>query len=120
MKSVLLGISVLVNLVLAVMLLFTVLDGCAEISDGKLGVLTQDIRAGVFGTENVVLTLPRGLVVRDASATGAGRFEPHRFKIVVTTEDPGVVDYTPVSPASGSHGEFYSADIPAQDGSDEH
>src|SRR5687768_4930729 len=97
MKSTLLVISILINLVLGAMLLFKGLDGCAEISDGKLGVLAKDIRVGVFGTDKAVLTLPRGLVVRDASATGMDRFEPHRFKIIVTSEDQGLVNYAPAA-----------------------
>jgi hypothetical protein len=116
MKSTLLGISILINLALGAMLLFQGLDGCAEISDGRLGVLTKDIRVGVFGTDKAVLALPRGLVVRDASASGMDRFEPHRFKITVTSEDQDLVDYSAATKAANPHGEFYSADIGAQSG----
>lgn len=87
------------------------LNGCAEISDGKLGVLSKDIRVGIFDSDSAVLKLPKGLVVRDASARGAGYFEPHRFKIVVTSEDKSLVDYSVDTQARNPHGEFYSADI---------
>ena len=116
MKSSLLVISILINLVLGALLLFKALDGCAEISDGKLGVLAKDTRVGIFGTDKAVLTLPRGLVVRDASATGADRFEPHRFKIVVTSEDRTLVDYAHATETINPHGEFYSADLGSQSG----
>ena len=42
--------------------------GCAEIEDGRTGVLGR-----------VLFTLPKGLVVREASATAADWFEPQLF-----------------------------------------
>jgi hypothetical protein len=66
---------------------------------------------GVFGSEKVLFTLPKGLVVRDASATGADWFEPHRFRIVVTS-DAALVDYSQkVTPLSGQRTEHYSEKI---------
>ena len=114
MKSSLLGISILINLTLCAMLFFKGLDGCAEISGGKLGVLAKDLPVGIFGTDRVVLTLPRGLVVRDASATGMDRFEPRRFKIIVTSEDKELVDYAAPTAAANPHGDLYSADLVTQ------
>lgn len=111
MKSLLLGLSLLINMVLGVMLLYTVIDGCAEVADGRVGVLTRDLRVGIFGTDRAVMTLPRGLVVRDASATGADRFEPHRFRVVVTSEDAGLVDFAAPTEAANPHDEFYSAHV---------
>ncbi len=120
MKSILLATSVLLNLVLGVLLFFRALDGCQEISDGKLGVLTKDVRVGVFGTDKTRFTLPRGLVVRDASATGMDRFEPHRFKIVVTSEAVDLVDYVAPKTHEYPDGEFYSADVSSHTESSAH
>lgn len=66
----------------------------------------------MFGTNGVIFTLPKGLAVRDASATGMGRFEPHRFKIIVTSENPGLVDYAePIIQERSGDAELYSADV---------
>lgn len=102
------------NSFLVTLVFFDALDGCAEVAEGKLGVLTRDAKAGVFGTNSAIFTLPKGMVVRDASATGLGRFEPHRFKIIVTSEDPVLVDYAgPVIQERSGDAELYSADVTA-------
>lgn len=112
LKSLILATSLLANSFLVALLFVDTLDGCAETSDGQLGVLTRDVEAGVFGTHGVVFTLPKGLVVRDASATGIDRFEPHRFKLIITSEDPEMVSYAGTDILeSGRHGELYSADV---------
>lgn len=116
MKSILFATSLLLNLALGALLFWKTLDGCQEIADGKVGILTKEVRVGVFGTDKTLLTLPRGLVVRDASATGMDRFEPHRFKIVVTSEVDGLVDFVAPTEQANPHGEFYSADVSSQDG----
>jgi hypothetical protein len=120
MKSILFATSLLFNLVLGAMLFWKAMDGCQEITDGKLGILTREVRVGVFGADKTLLTLPRGLVVRDASATGMDRLEPHRFKIVVTSEAVGLVDYVEPTAQANPHGEFYSADLSSQTGTSVH
>ena len=106
-----LGLSLLLNLLLAGALLERNLNGCAEVADGKLGVLRQELKVGPFGSDRTLFTLPKGLRVRDASATGAGWFEPHRFRLVVTSEDRGLVDYTtPPAQGTAQASELYSAD----------
>lgn len=106
-----LGLSLLVNLLLAGALIELGLNGCAEVANGKLGVLRQELKVGPFGSDRTLFTLPKGLQVRDASASGAGWFEPHRFRLVITSENPGLVDYTtPPAQDAPQASELYSAD----------
>lgn len=115
--KIILALSVLLNAVLAAVLLFTGLEGCAEIPNGRLGSLSRDLEIGYFEGDKAVFKLPKGLVVRDASATGADRFEPHRFRLIITSEDETLVDYSAkIEAQSGQHGEYYSADVRARQG----
>ena len=106
-----LALSVLLNLVLVAMLGYVLLNGCAE-TDGRLGVLTRDVVVGRFQGTETLFVLPRGLVVRDASATGADWFEPHRFRLVVTSDKPDLVQFGAVpEPERDGVSEYYSADV---------
>ena len=88
------------------------LMGCAEIANGRIGVLSQDIEVGYFGGNTTVFTLPKGLVVREASATGVDWFEPNRFRLVVTSERESLVDYSvKEEQQTRQDSEQYSADI---------
>jgi len=112
MKSAALIISMILNFGLAFMLFAKAMDGCAEEPDGRVGVLTQDVEVGVFDTNETIFTLPKGLVVREASASGAGWFEPYRFRIVVTANNERFVDYEPSEEdLAVQNGEYYSAEI---------
>ncbi|PPD35558.1 MAG: hypothetical protein CTY19_00455 [Methylomonas sp.] len=73
MKTFALIFSITLNFILGGLLLYVVLQGCAEIANGKVDILSDEIKIGVFGSNKVLFTLPKGLVVRDASATGALR-----------------------------------------------
>ncbi len=87
------------------------LNGCAEIPNGRIGVLNQDVEAGYFDSDKAVFTLPKGLVVREASASGAGWFEPFRFRIVITSEGDDLVDYSKINEEpKDQNSEYYSAD----------
>lgn len=104
--------SLLLNIALGLGLVYQALEGCAEVADGRVGVLQEELPVGIFDSGKALFTLPKGLVVREASATGAGWFEPHRFRIVVTSDRADLVDY----PAQDGEpvnqdGEYYSADI---------
>lgn len=112
MKTFALACSIVLNVFLSGLLLYVVLQGCAEVANGKVGVLSQDIKVGVFGSDKVLFTLPKGLVVRDASATGADWFEPNRFRIVVTSDNAAFVDYRQqIVPLSNQRTEHYSAKL---------
>lgn len=66
----------------------------------------------MFGSDKVLFTLPKGLIVRDASATGADWFEPYRFRIVVTSDNAALVDYSQkIAPLSDQRTEHYSVDV---------
>lgn len=112
MKTTALVVSVLINIGLAFLLFNQLMDGCAEMSDGRVGVLTQDVKVGVFDSNETLFTLPEGLVVREASASGAGWFEPYRFRIVVTSNNERFVNYEPSAvDLLEQDGEFYSAEV---------
>lgn len=115
MKSAALIISAILNIVLAYFLFIQLMDGHAEMADGRIGVLSQDVEVGVFDTDEVLFTLPKGLVVREASASGAGWFEPYRFRLVVTANNERFVDYkSSAEKIEGQDGEFYSAEVSAR------
>jgi hypothetical protein len=103
---VVLGLSIALNALLAGGWLLRELEGCAEIPDGRLGVLARDVEVGRFNEAERLFVLPKGLVVREASATGMDWFEPYRFRLVITSEDAGLVAY-PAEEAR--NGEYYSA-----------
>lgn len=59
-----------------------------------------------------MFTLPKGLLVRDASASGMDWFEPHRFRIVITSDDPGLLESVGTSATDRElNSEYYSADV---------
>ncbi|MCG8550318.1 MAG: hypothetical protein MI799_07945 [Desulfobacterales bacterium] len=109
------ALSILLNLCLVVILFYQALNGCAKIADGRIGRLAEDTQIGFFGDSETLFTLPKGLVVRDASATGAGWFEPYRFQIVITSDNEALVDYSiNERPPVKQDGEYYSADVTAR------
>ena len=68
----------------------------------------------------LIFRLPKGLLVREADAHGADWFEPHRFRLIVTSDDPALVSYLPAdaskspNPGDRSAEEFYSGDVAAR------
>ncbi|MFV5696903.1 hypothetical protein ACM55H_00915 [Flavobacterium sp. ZT3R17] len=78
----------------------------------KLGVLTQDVKAGFFIGDSVFINIPKGTTVRDISQQGLsaiGQFENNRFEIVVTSERD-IVNYNLPKDSIATFGNFYSAD----------
>lgn len=89
----LLALSVLLNVALAAVLLYFVLQGCAEVADGQLGVLTRDLQVGeFFGLRGPIHTSER--IGGQGPATGADWFEPNRFGLVITSDDEGLVNFS--------------------------
>lgn len=81
-------------------------------SSGRLGILNKDLRLGEFGGHKVIFTLPKGIIVQDETPNGFAAidlFEPHRFSIVVTSENDNLVDYK--SNNLSEHENLYSADV---------
>jgi hypothetical protein len=103
-------LSIALNVALSVVALYLAVTGYAASPHGALGVLTRDVPVGVFGGSTKLFVLPKGLLVRDASASGADWFEPHRFRIVVTSDRTDLVRYPPPE-LKPNDSEFYSADI---------
>ena len=80
----------------------------------KLGRLEKDLKVGHFSSDSVIFELPRGLTVRNISQRGLsaiGQFENERFEIVVTSEEPDLVNYNVSDSELQQFGNFYSADI---------
>jgi hypothetical protein len=82
--------------------------------EDRIGVLTRNVEVGSFSGTETIFRLPRGLTVRDASPRfleAVDQFEPHRFSIVVTTEDESLINYR--SPRESLHQdeEYYSVDL---------
>jgi hypothetical protein len=111
-KTIILGISLLLNLILIFALAYNVLNGYPEARFGKYGRPNKNIELGRFGEEQKIFALPKGLLVKDVSASGVDYFEPNRFKIILTSDQDDLVDYTiDQKTAESKHGEYYSADI---------
>ena len=85
-----LGLSLLLNVVLALALLGAVaadcLEGQLEAKGGPMVVLKEDTPVHCFSKKRTLFTLPKGLVLQDVSAHGASIFEPHRYKLIITTD----------------------------------
>lgn len=82
--------------------------------EDRIGVLARDVEIGSFSGSDAIFRLPRGLTVRDASPrfiASIDQFEPHRFSIVITTENEGVVNYKVPPGVLHQHHEYYSLDI---------
>jgi hypothetical protein len=71
----------------------------------------SDVEVGRFDESSPLFTLPKGLVVRKASASGMGWFEPFRFRLVVTTNDESLVAYSGGELDPHTDAEYYSADV---------
>ncbi len=112
-KSFFLPLSIVLNFVFIAIILLLVLRGTPEVKYGRLGVLKENIEIGRFGeSPQRIFSLPKGLIVRDASASGMDWFEPNRFRVVITSERNNLVDYSvDQEKAKLESGEFYSADI---------
>lgn len=80
----------------------------------ELGRLEKDLKIGIFTSDSVIFTIPKGLTVRNASERGIsaiGQFENERFEIVITSDDPNLVNYKVPKSDLDSFGNFYSADV---------
>ena len=71
----------------------------------RYGVLQQDISVGIFEKEDVIFTLPAGMIVKDE--THAFDLD-YTFSIKVNSADKGLVDYSRKS--INSYKSTYSAD----------
>lgn len=91
-------ISVVFNIafvfLIPVIWFYSVAQGCVRVDNDRRGLLQRDIEVRDFYTRGLLFKLPQGLVVADASPTGMGWFEPHRFSIILTSDDPKLVDYS--------------------------
>lgn len=80
----------------------------------ELGRLEKDIEVGYFTGSKTRFILPKGLTVRNVSERGIsaiGQFENERFAIVITSDDPNLVNYNLPKDSLDTFGNFYSADI---------
>lgn len=102
--------SLAANLVLAYPLVNRAINDPID----RLGRLTRPVEVGAFGGSDVLFRLPADLTVRDASPTGLaaiGQFEPYRFSIIVTTDDPELVSYAVRDEELRRDEEYYSIEL---------
>ena len=77
----------------------------------KLGILTENIKVGIFNQPGLIFELPKGLTVMDVAPSGiasTGQFENYRFSIVVTSNNPHLVDYNAQESEFNKHSNYYS------------
>ncbi len=80
----------------------------------ELGRLEKDIEIGYFTGKTTKFVLPKGLTVRNVSQRGIsaiGQFENERFEIVITSDDPSLINYDLSKDSLDAFGNYYSADI---------
>jgi hypothetical protein len=84
------------SLILNIVCLSIFINEYFEFKSHRLGVLKQDMEVRFFAGSDVLIRLPKGLTVRDASPqflAAIGQFEPNRFSIVFTSDRANLVDY---------------------------
>jgi hypothetical protein len=109
-KNWILGISILVNIILGLMLFWINLNTPTY----EFGRLEQEVEVGVFMSDSTLLKLPRGLTVSNVSERGlaaVGQFENERFSIVITSDDPNLVNYDLPDDSLQQFGNYYSAEV---------
>jgi hypothetical protein len=80
----------------------------------KLGRLEKDINVGYFSSDSTIFRLPKGLTVRNISQRGLGaigQFENERFEIVITSDDPLLINYDLPLDSLQQFGNYYSAEV---------
>ncbi|HIP48453.1 MAG TPA: hypothetical protein EYG92_05750 [Lutibacter sp.] len=80
----------------------------------ELGRIEKDIEIGYFTGKATKFVLPKGLTVRNVSQRGIsaiGQFENERFEIVITSDDPSLINYELPKDSLDTFGNYYSADI---------
>ena len=92
-------ISLCANAVLLIYIplssIYRSIDGGPEIPNGRIGLLTNDVPVYDFMSNRKLFVIPKGILVKEASAYGAGWFETQRFKIIITANsDIPDYDYT--------------------------
>lgn len=110
MKKWIFGISILFNVV------FLIGYGLNWINRPtyKLGRLEKNVKIGIFTSDSTMFIIPKGLTVRDVSPRGIaaiGQFENERFEIIITSDDPDLVNYNLPKDSLQPFGNYYSADI---------
>jgi hypothetical protein len=80
----------------------------------ELGRLEKEVEIGIFTSDSTLFVIPKGITVRNASQRGIGaigQFENERFEIVITSDDPSLVNYDLPKDSLQQFGNYYSADV---------
>jgi len=80
----------------------------------ELGRLEKDIEIGTFSSDSTIFKIPKGLTVRNVSQRGIGaigQFENERFEIVITSDQPSLVNYDLPKDSLQQFGNYYSAEV---------
>ena len=111
MKKWLFIISVFLNILFGILYFWNLINSPTN----ELGRLEKEIKIGYFSSDQTVFTIPKGITVRNVSQRGLGaigQFENERFSIVITSNDPSLVNYDLPEDSLDMFGNFYSAEIP--------
>ena len=111
MKKWIFGISIFLNVIFILLFAWNRLNSPSN----QLGRLEKDIEIGYFQSDNSIFKIPKGLTVKNVSERGLGaigQFENERFSIVITSDDPSLVNYDLLKDSLDMFGNFYSAEIP--------
>lgn len=110
-KNIILSISILLNLFMAGILGIRMMNEPTH----RKGILTENVKVGLFTDPEVLFELPKGITVEDVSPRGLaaiGMFELERFSIVITSDLTDLVNYDVDQSELHPFGNHYSADYP--------
>ncbi|SCY32662.1 hypothetical protein SAMN05192588_2275 [Nonlabens sp. Hel1_33_55] len=110
MKKWVFRISIAFNIIFILLWFWSYLNSPSR----ELGRLEKEIAIGHFQSEDPIFTLPKGLTVRNVSERGLnaiGQFENNRFSIIITADDPSLINYDLPKDSLNMFSNFYSAEI---------
>jgi hypothetical protein len=110
MKKYYLILSITLNIIFLLSILFKQLNSPSF----ELGRLEKDIEIGVFSSNTPIFIIPKGITVRNRSERGIGaigQFENERFELVITSDDPEIVNYALPKDSLQTFGNYYSSEI---------
>ena len=109
MKKNIFRVSLILSLLLNIFLVGRAVFIQSFMPTDAIGELQQDIEVSSFETDTTLFKIPKGTIVKNASPRGIaamGQFENYRFTIIVTSDNPNLVNYN-LPKTTGADG-FYS------------
>lgn len=110
MKKWIFKISILLNIIF----LFLFIRNWRNSPSNELGRLEKEIKIGYFQTDQTVFKIPKVITVKNASKRGLGalkQFKNKQFPIVITSDDPNLVNYNLPEDSLKMFGNCYATEI---------